>query len=228
MSYAKAADMRFLFIGTPEPTTKGLLNSDLRVTTQVFAWLSMLLALPTVITNFNYIDEKTIPLLYALYTLIEFSGPVLMLIGATKLDFSLCYTGTFIYSIFTICEMTVKLAFGLVLGLLILPSSVYPPVAAIAYMYLTFYIVGWLVLLVMRLYVNFIFFSFTKHLGLGTMYRQEALLIVPAMRVVPQDEIVGDNIINDPERRLTVEDKIYPQTVPSKIIEQESTVIRDY
>jgi hypothetical protein len=220
--YDKAASMRFLFFGTLEPTSKGLLNSDLRQTVQVFACLSIILALPTIITNFNYIDDKTIPVFYLIFSLVEFTGPILMLIGATKLDFTMSYMGNFIYSIFTLCEMTLKLAFGLVLGLVILPSSIYPPIAAIATMYLIFYLVGWFVLLSLRLYVNYIFFSFTKNLGLGIMYRES--LIIPSKRIIPQEFIAN---INDPESKLVFDDKIYPHTVPSKIIEQENIVIRD-
>src|SRR5690348_361239 len=50
-SYQKAQEMRFLFIGTRDATTKGLFNSDLRITVIVFSWLTMLFALPTVISN---------------------------------------------------------------------------------------------------------------------------------------------------------------------------------
>jgi hypothetical protein len=222
MSYAKALQMRFLFRGTLDTTSRGLFNSDLRLTTQIFACLSMLFSLPTLITNFNYIDEKTIPILYVVYTLVEFSGPILILVGATRLDFELCYTGTVIYSVFTILEMTVKLAFGIILGLVILPTSIYPPVAAIAYLYLTIFLIGWVVMLALRLYVNYIFFSFTKNLGLGAMYGER--LIVPQAVIVSQPEVI---LIEDAERKLTTEEKIYPQTVPSKIIERETNLARE-
>jgi hypothetical protein len=223
MSYSKASEMRFLFFGTPEPTHKGLLNSDLRLTTEVFAWLSILFALPSIITNFNYIDEKSIPIIYVVYTVIEFMGPVLMFVGAVKQDFSLCFTGNFIYSIFTLLEMTVKLAFGLIMGLLILPTSVYPPVAAVAYTYLIVFLGVWLVFLFLRIYVNYIFFSFTKNLGLRSMYGER---FIPSQRIIIHREEIPP-VVDNVERNLS-EEKIHQHTtVPVRVVERETNFNSD-
>ena len=158
MSYIKAQEMRFLFFGTPRTTRKGFFNNDLKLTTQIFSILSIIFSLPTVITNFHFIDDKTIPIIYLIYTLIEFSGPILILMGTIYYDFSLCYTGTLIYSVFTILEMTVKIAYGLIVGLFILPFSLYPPIAALASIYLAVFFIFWSIFLGVRLYINYVFY----------------------------------------------------------------------
>jgi hypothetical protein len=153
--------IRFLFCGTTAPAEKGF-GSKLREATQASALLSMFLMIPPMIYFYFFFDVKEYIAGYVAYSFLEFTGPLLLIAGASFYQFTPAYIGLIVYSVFTFLELTVKLAFGFFVAFYYLS-----PNDDRRETFLIVYLVTWCVWIALRLYINYVFFSFVKRLGMA-------------------------------------------------------------
>jgi hypothetical protein len=153
--------IRFLFCGTNIPAETGL-KGKLREATQAFAVLSILITIPPMIYFDFFFEAEEYTMVYIAYTFLDWVGPLLLLTGASFHEFTPTYIGYIIYSIFTLLELTLKLAFGLFVSFYYLSSD-----DDRRENFLIIYLCSWCVWVSLRVYFNYVFFSFVKKLGMA-------------------------------------------------------------
>ena len=161
-------DTRFLFCGTAVPKDRALMT-DIRVATQSLAiiWLLMITA-PLIYMYFTF-PEKEYWVIYFCYTLIEMTGPLLIFVGASLLDPNLVYSGYITFSVFTILEVG-RIVYIILTVLHLFPNIETGNIIAI---------IGiWVVFTLIRIYINFVFFSCIKRMpnSNDVMYLQSVVI----------------------------------------------------
>jgi hypothetical protein len=161
-------DIRFLFCGTAVPTDRALMT-DIRIATQslTIIWLIMITS-PLIYIYFTF-PEKEYWVIYFCYSLIEMTGPLLVFVGASLLDPNLVYAGYIVFSIFTILEIA-RIVYIVLIVLQLFPYIDTEYIIAI---------IGiWVVFTLIRIYINFVFFSCVKLItnSSDAMYLQSVVI----------------------------------------------------
>ena len=147
-------DTRILFCGTTVPATRALM-SPIREATQALALFWLLLITSGLIYLYFEFPNKEYWVILFCYTLIEFTGPLLVFLGTSLLDAVLTYAGYFVFSIFSILEI------GRIVYIVLVWRYFFPPLQTNEI--ITFVIIG-LILMLIRVYINYIFFSCVKQM----------------------------------------------------------------
>jgi hypothetical protein len=205
--------LRYFFCGTSIPAKTAMCGTNLRQATQTCAALSLLLTVPILIFSYDFFDVKEYYIVLLCYTILELFGPILIFTGASLYHFSPTYVGYVWYTLFTLFELTLKLAFGLFVAFYHLDEydNRREP-------FLIAFISYWCVWIIIRLYFNFVFFSFVKNLGMAMEFseRNDGFLKNGLVKEVIATENVVKHVDKDPnqyDQKIIIQQRVEERNV---------------
>lgn len=168
-------EMKFLFCcGAGNIARKCLCTRSLKIGTQIISVIQIILHIINIIFGFTLSPYGLgwFSLIYFLWNLVHLTAPILFILATIKSSFRLAYIGNLIYTFGTISFLTLSLLLGIIIGLFFIPVAevtdehTSDQILDFATLFLIIFFIWWGITFPLTLYFNYIYFSYTKQLGL--------------------------------------------------------------
>jgi hypothetical protein len=158
--------MRYMLCCGKKANRVGCGCCALKPATIFISLMGIIMSIPLMVGIFTlrWRDFDEIPITFAVLKGLGCLAPLLMFIGALKMDFGVSYFGYIFHSLYIYGLILFTIFMGVFFGVIILPVAYISPPFTVFYIG---YFLFWTVYIAILMYFNHVYFSFTKLVGLG-------------------------------------------------------------
>jgi hypothetical protein len=161
-----ANHMRYMLFFGKQTSRIGCGCCSLKQSTLLISFIGIIISIPIIIgiLLMTWKDFEEIPIIFTVFKSFGVLAPLLMFIGAMKMDFTISYVGYVMHSLYIYGLIFFSIFIGLFWGIVILPVVVISPPYLLFYL---IYFLFWAIYIGLLLNFNHIYNSFTRNLGRG-------------------------------------------------------------
>jgi hypothetical protein len=161
-----ANHMRYMLLFGKHTTKIGCCCYPLRQASMLISFFGILISIPVMvgIMSMTWKDFEEIPIIFTAFKSLGVLAPILMFIGASYMNFNVCYVGYVMHSLYIYLLILFSIFIGIFWGIVILPVEIISPPYLVFFL---LYFLFWTIYIGLLLNFNHVYYSFTRHLGRG-------------------------------------------------------------